>query len=73
MYHRHRLDKIDPQIHVYQNVFRGVLTALAFGGTEAVTRDKVYVYRNIFDLRSERADRPAFDARAAGRLQPRAS
>lgn len=50
MYMRHRLDNRDPEIHVYQNIFRGMLTALAFGGTEATTRDKVFVYRNVFDL-----------------------
>ena len=52
MYFRHRLDKVDPEIHIYQNYFRGMLTALAFGGTETETRDKVYIYRNIFDLRT---------------------
>lgn len=51
MYHRHRLDKKDPQIHIYQNLFRGMLTALAFGGSEAVTRDQIFIYRNVFDLR----------------------
>ncbi|MFN3288308.1 MAG: hypothetical protein ACK40H_07640, partial [Sphingomonadaceae bacterium] len=29
----------------------GALTALAFGGPEGETRDKVFVYRNVFDLR----------------------
>jgi hypothetical protein len=53
MYMRHRLDNRDPEIHIYQNVFRGLLTALAFGGTEATTRDKVFVYRNVFDLRAK--------------------
>ncbi|MCI0458101.1 MAG: hypothetical protein L0Z62_14150 [Gemmataceae bacterium] len=51
MYHRHRLEKADPEIHVYQNVFRRMLTALAFGGPEETTRDRVFVYRNVFDLR----------------------
>lgn len=51
MYLRHRLEKTDPQIHVYQNEFRGALTALAFGGSEANTHDRVLVYRNLFDLR----------------------
>jgi hypothetical protein len=50
MYMRHRLDKNDPEIHVYENVFRGMLTALAFGGTETDTRDTAFVYRNLFDL-----------------------
>lgn len=70
MYHRHRLDKTDVEIHVYQNVFRGMLTALAFGGTEAETRDKIVVYRNLFDLRhkvptgrpSAKAKAPSFSA-----------
>jgi hypothetical protein len=67
MYHRHRLDKIDPEIHVYQNVFRGLLTALAFGGTETVTRDKVYVYRNVFDLRLPvQTGRPSTQSPQAG-------
>lgn len=52
MYHRHRLDKFDPEIHIYQNYFGGMLTALAFGGTETETRDKVFIYRNYFDLRA---------------------
>lgn len=51
MYLRHRLDKTDPQIHIYQNVFRGLLTSLAFGGSETSTHDQVYVYRNVFDHR----------------------
>jgi hypothetical protein len=51
MYHRHRLDKNDPQIHIDRNVFRRVLTALAFGGTETETRDQVHIYRNLIDLR----------------------
>lgn len=55
MYLRHRLEKSDPVIHVYQNEFLGALTALAFGGTEANTHDRVLVYRNLFDLR-ERID-----------------
>ncbi len=40
------------EIHIFQNVFRGCLTALAFGGSED-TRDKVFVYRNVFDLRPQ--------------------
>jgi hypothetical protein len=51
MYARHRLDRKDPEVHVYQNEFRTMLTALAFGGTEATTSDRVFVYRNVFDLR----------------------
>lgn len=52
MYFRHRLDKTDPEIHIYQNLFRGLLTALAFGGPEPQTRDKLLIYRNLFDLRA---------------------
>lgn len=52
MYFRHRLDKIDPEIHIHENVFRGMLTALAFGGTETTTRDRIFIYRNLFDLRA---------------------
>ncbi|MBW3540732.1 MAG: right-handed parallel beta-helix repeat-containing protein [Planctomycetes bacterium] len=51
MYLRHRLEQQDPEIHLFQNVFRQVLTALAFGGPEPITRDTVFVYRNEFDLR----------------------
>lgn len=51
MYLRHRLDKTDPQIRIEQNLFRGMLTALAFGGPEPATRDQVFVTRNVFDLR----------------------
>lgn len=51
MYARHRLDKKDAEIHVYQNRFGTMLTALAFGGTEPLAPDKVFVYRNVFDLR----------------------
>ena len=50
MYLRHRLDKVDPEIHVYENIFRGMLTALAFGGSEPDTRDTAFIYRNVFDL-----------------------
>jgi hypothetical protein len=51
MYMRHRLDGTNAQIKIHHNVFRQLLTALAFGGTEPVTNDEVFVYRNIFDLR----------------------
>ena len=52
MYHRHRLEKTDPEIHIYQNVFRQMLTALAFGGPETTTRDKIFIYRNLIELRA---------------------
>ncbi len=51
MYLRHRLDKKDPRIRIDHNVFRGVLTALAFGGSEPDTRDQFFICRNFFDLR----------------------
>ncbi|MCE9532035.1 MAG: DUF1565 domain-containing protein [Planctomycetes bacterium] len=51
MYYRHRLDKKDPVIQIEQNLFRKMLTAIAFGGPETETRDQVLIYRNIFDLR----------------------
>jgi hypothetical protein len=51
MYQRHRLDKKDAEVHVYQNRFGTMLTALAFGGPEPAAPDKVFVYRNVFDLR----------------------
>jgi hypothetical protein len=51
MYMRHRLDQNVPQIRIHDNLFRGMLTALAFGGSEPTTDDQVYVYRNVFDLR----------------------
>ncbi len=53
MYTRHRLDKKAPEIHVYQNHFGTMLTALAFGGTETMTPDRVFVYRNVFDQRGQ--------------------
>jgi hypothetical protein len=51
MYQRHKLDGTDPQIVIHHNVFRQLLTALAFGGNEPNTHDQIYVYRNIFDIR----------------------
>jgi hypothetical protein len=67
MYARHRLEKEAPHIHVYQNVFRRLLTALAFGGTEPQTRDQVFVYRNVFDLRAPvQTGRPSTKQAAAG-------
>lgn len=51
MYQRHKLDGTDPQLRIHHNVFRKLLTALAFGGNEPNTHDQIYVYRNVFDLR----------------------
>jgi hypothetical protein len=59
MYQRHRLDKKDAEIHIFQNHFGTMLTALAFGGPEPAAPDKVFVYRNVFDLRGNvRTGRP---------------
>lgn len=38
------------EIHIYQNVMRDCLTALAFGGPEARTTDRIFIYRNLFQL-----------------------
>jgi hypothetical protein len=47
-------------IHLYQNVFGNLLTALAFGGPELRNNDQVYLYRNVFDLRQPvKAGRPS--------------
>ena len=67
MYLKHKLEALDPQIHIYQNVFRQQLTALAFGGTETTTRDQVYIYRNLFDLRGRvQTGRPSVRKAEAG-------
>jgi len=50
MYPRHYYGRGGAEIHIYRNYFSGVLTALAFGGAYP-TRDRIYIYRNIFDLR----------------------
>ena len=64
MYQRHKLDGTDPQILVHHNLFKQVLTALAFGGNEPNTHDQIYVYRNVFDLRL--TDHGGTDERNAG-------
>ena len=51
MYQRHKLDGTDPQILIHHNLFRSLLTALAFGGNEPNTHDQIFVYRNVFNLR----------------------
>lgn len=50
MYHRHRLEKTVPQIHIYQNTFGLCYTALAWGGPQTSDDDNVFIYRNVFDL-----------------------
>ena len=60
MYLRHRLEKSDPQIHIYSNTFRQLLTPLAFGGDRPETADQVFICRNVFDLRHPvRTGRPS--------------
>jgi hypothetical protein len=51
MYPRHLYMGSGAEVKVFENAFRGCLTAIAFGGTED-TRDRVFIYRNLFDLRS---------------------
>lgn len=38
------------ELHLYQNVIRDVLTAVAFGGPEPKNTDRVYFYRNLVVL-----------------------
>ncbi len=67
MYLRHRLDKTDPKIVITQNLFRGMLTALAFGGTQTTTNDRITIARNVFDLRFPiLTGRPSSQRPAAG-------
>jgi len=67
MYFRHKLDKSEPEIHIYQNMIRQVLTPFAFGGTETVNRDRVFIYRNIVDLRQPIAtQRPSVKTQKVG-------
>lgn len=51
MYPRHLYMGSGAEVQIYENEFRGCLTAIAFGGTED-TRDRAFIYRNVFDLRS---------------------
>lgn len=51
MYPRHFYLKGGATLQLYQNYFSHCLTMLALGGTEN-TQDKIYLYRNIFDLRA---------------------
>ncbi|MBM4072519.1 MAG: hypothetical protein FJ271_26855 [Planctomycetes bacterium] len=39
-------------LHIHQNIFRRALTTLAFGGPED-TQDRVFIYRNYFDMRGK--------------------
>jgi hypothetical protein len=39
------------ELDIYQNVFKRILTPLAFGAEFTTNTDKVFVYRNVFDLR----------------------
>lgn len=58
MYPRHIYLKGGATIEMYQNVLSRCLTMLAFGGDED-TRDTIYFYRNIVDLRGDiRLGRP---------------
>ena len=41
------------EIHVYQNVLRDCLTALAFGGPEQRNTDRVFIYRNLLQLNTQ--------------------
>lgn len=65
-----RMGKAKPcEIHLYQNLFGNLLTALAFGGPEPKNNDQVYIYRNVFDLRTPvKAGRPS-----SGEKEPRFS
>ena len=51
MYPRHIYMRGGGEMHFYQNMFRRALTMFAFGGFERETKDKVYIYRNVIDLR----------------------
>jgi hypothetical protein len=50
MYPRHLYMGGGARIEIYENLFTRSLTPLAFGGAED-TRDDIYIYRNVFDLR----------------------
>lgn len=50
MYPRHHYLGSGARIEIFGNLFTRALTPIAFGGTED-TRDEVYIYRNVFDLR----------------------
>jgi hypothetical protein len=68
MYPRYAKEKA--QVHIYQNYLGACLTALAFGGSEPVNTDEVYIYRNLIEQRTPIATgRPA----SAADKQPRFS
>lgn len=50
MYPRHLFMGSGARIEIYENLFARALTPIAFGGMED-TRDDIYIYRNVFDLR----------------------
>ena len=50
MYPRHLYMGGGAKIEIYENLFTRALTPLAFGGAED-TRDDIFIYRNVFDLR----------------------
>ncbi len=51
---------------IYENLFRGMITALAVGGFES-TSDRVFLFRNVFDLRSAvRYNRPTAEGTRDG-------
>jgi len=50
MYPRHLYHGDQPKLEIYENLFQRALTPIAFGGMED-TRDNIYIYRNLFDLR----------------------
>lgn len=53
MYERHLYAGGGATIVIAQNIFRGCLTTLAFGGLIKENKDEVYITRNVFDLRYE--------------------
>lgn len=65
MYANYRGSPAD--IHIYENLVTECLTAVAFGGPELVTTDRIYLYRNRFLLDTVvPTARPAEDGVAPG-------
>lgn len=50
MYPRHLYHGDQPKLEIFENLFQRALTPIAFGGMED-TRDDIYIYRNVFDMR----------------------